>query len=447
MSIKKNNIYLIGIGGIGMSALARYFNSLGKNVAGYDKVATPLTEQLEKEGIVIHYEDDPEQIPEAFRDKGESMVIFTPAVPSDHQELKYFRSLGFRPQKRSQVLGQISKKSTCLAVAGTHGKTTTSSLLTHIFRSSGQNAAAFLGGISVNYQSNFLSGEDSDIVITEADEYDKSFLQLAPHGAIITSLEADHLDIYEDAKDFKDTFRQFHKAIVKHKVVHTDLGLKGITYGIEKAADFIGTNLRIEDHSYLFDLITPDGKLEGIKCGVPGVHNVENAVAAWALASQYGFDEQQLRHAIESFKGVKRRFEYHINSDERVYIDDYAHHPTEINAFLGSVKQLYPELSLLAIFQPHLYSRTRDFMDEFAGSLELADEVILMDIYPAREKPIPGVSSRGLLDKISIENKSLMNQEEIVSHIKKERPRLVVTIGAGDIDKLVNPIKMAILNA
>lgn len=429
-----------------MSALARYFKSIGKKVAGYDKTATPLCKTLEAEGIEIHYEDNPESIPTDYRDTSSTTVIYTPAIPADMQELKYFREHNFSMLKRAQALGMISSAHTCLAVAGTHGKTTTSALLAHLFKNAGHNISAFLGGIAVNYQSNFLAPQDSDILVAEADEYDRSFLQLKPGGAIITSVDSDHLDIYGEAQSLKDTFAEFRDSISDTAIVHINTGLKGTTYGIDPTADYSGTNVRIENHSYTFDLRLPSGEVvSDIHSGLPGRHNVENAIGAAALALNYGLTSTEVKSGIENFKGVKRRFEYHIQTENLIYIDDYAHHPAEINALISSVRELYPEKRISGIFQPHLYSRTRDFESEFIESLEKLDELVLMDIYPAREKPIPGISSSKLFSRIKLENKHHLSTSEILIHFSEHAPELILTIGAGDIDQLIQPLKMKLL--
>ena len=441
--LEKENIYLIGIGGIGMSALARYFKSIGKNVAGYDRTRTALCETLESEGISIHYEDKPDLIDKKYKDKNTTTVIYTPAIPADMAELLYFKNKGFELIKRAQALGLISATHTCLAVAGTHGKTTTSSLLAHLFKSNGVDIAAFLGGISTNYQSNFLPPGDSDILVAEADEYDRSFLQLRPAGGIITSIDSDHLDIYGNPEELTSTFSQFRNCISDLAIVHKDTGLTGTTYGINNGADYCGTNVRIENHSYVFDLNLPDGEIiDNIISGLPGRHNVENAIAAAALALNFGLNAEQVKNGIASFKGVRRRFEYHIQRDNLIYIDDYAHHPAEINALLDSVRELYPNKRISGIFQPHLYSRTRDFEEGFVQALSKLDELVLMDIYPAREKPIPGVSSSALFNKIEVQNKHHLATQEILTHFASNKPEVILTIGAGDIDRIINPLKM-----
>jgi UDP-N-acetylmuramate--alanine ligase len=343
-------------------------------------------------------------------------------------------------------LGDISKKHICLAVAGTHGKTTTSALLAHLFKSNGHSVFAFLGGISSNYNTNFIAGKADSILIAEADEYDRSFLSLSPAGGIITSIDADHLDVYGESKELENTFGQFKDRIEKIAIVHENTKLKGLTYSIEGSTSYSGRNVRIENHNYTFDLILPSGDMiENISSGLPGRHNLENAIAAAALALNFGLTSEEVSKGIASFKGVKRRFDYHIKSPELVYIDDYAHHPAEINALIGSIRELYPNKKITAIFQPHLFSRTRDFADDFAASLSEVDELILMDIFPAREKPIPGISSSMLLSKVQLENKHHFSAQEILTHVGYNKPEVIVTIGAGDIGMLVNQLKMKLL--
>lgn len=444
--LDKDNIYFIGIGGIGMSALARYFIGIGKNVAGYDRNRSSNCEMLESEGIPIHYEDKIELIDKDFRKKANTLVIYTPAIPKDQKELNYFIKREFTLLKRAKVLGEIAKNHICLAVAGTHGKTTTSSLLAHIFRNSGHQVTAFLGGIAVNYNSNFLQGKENSILVAEADEYDRSFLQLNPDGAIITSTDADHLDIYDGEEDLKNTFQTFADSVQKNLILQSEVQIKGLKYGLKGDEEFAGLNLRIENHNYVFDLKTPRGIVGNISSGLPGRHNVENAIGAAALAFSYGLNDEEIKLGISSFKGVKRRFEYHIKTEKLIYIDDYAHHPSEINALVNSVRELYPERNICGIFQPHLFSRTRDFAEEFAENLSLLDCLILMDIYPAREKPIPGINSEMLLEKSKAKEKYLLPKNEILSFLKNRKNQIVLTIGAGDIDQIINPIKMTLLN-
>ena len=441
----KHNIFLVGIGGIGMSALARYFVGMGRNVGGYDRVQNQVCRSLENAGVVIIYDDHPELIPPEFRDPASTEIIFTPAIPQDQKILSYFRTHEFRIEKRAERLGQISHTHQCLAVAGTHGKTTTSCLLAHLFHEAGMNPTAFLGGISVNYQSNFLSGNPGGIMIAEADEYDRSFLELSVDGAIITSTDSDHLDIYGDQNRLHQAFNAFAQGVKGPKLVHTNTQMQGLTYAVDQPADFTAANVRVHEHRFVFDLVSKDHLIEGISSALPGRHNVENSIAAAALALQFGLKEQQVKEGIETFRGVKRRFEYHITRDDLIFIDDYAHHPSEIKALINAVRELYPHLKITGIFQPHLYSRTRDFGDAFAEELAALDELILMEIYPARERPIPGVNSSWLLNQVNIEKKSLLNRDEILNRFSDKKPEVILSIGAGDIDTLVQPLKMALL--
>lgn len=441
----RDNYYFLGIGGIGMSALARYFKSRGAQVAGYDRYRSALCEKLEAEGMSLHYEDDPALLPEGWQAQN-STVVYTPAVPADHREMNFMREAGFELRKRASVLAEIAREHRCLAVAGTHGKTTTSALLAHLFRHSEVPITAFLGGLSTNYQSNFWAAADSEILVAEADEYDRSFLQLQAHGAVITSMEADHLDIYGAAQELEESFAQFASSVSNFLLVHENLPLPAqATYGWSAEADFAADEVRVVEQHYRFSLRHPEGKIADLRLNLPGRHNLENAVAAAALALHYGLEPEQISAGLASFKGVKRRFEFHIKSKSLSYIDDYAHHPGEINAVAQALKEFYPQVPATVIFQPHLYSRTRDFMDQFAESLSHFAEVILLELYPAREKPIPGISSAALLEKIEAPRKSLMGRQEIITRFSKEKPALVITLGAGDIDQLVNPLKMALL--
>ena len=452
MNIKAlHNVYFVGIGGIGMSAIARYFNTLGKNVAGYDKVSKPLTDQLIKEGIDIHFEDNIDNISDEYRDNVNTLVVYTPAIPSDHKELNFFRANGFIIKKRSEVLGMISREKRCLAIAGTHGKTTITTLLAHIMRQSRMGCNAFLGGISKNYHTNYLVDKESKYVVVEADEYDRSFLQLSPQKAIITAVDADHLDIYSDQDDIKDTFKSFVSRINSGGKLVLKEGLKFdlperndieiFSYSLNKKTDFRAENIRIENGLYVFDFIGVKGKIENLKLGLPGLINVENAVAAIAMATLSGVHNDEIFNSLSKFKGIKRRFDYQIYRDSFVYIDDYAHHPEELKASISSVKELFKGKKVTGIFQPHLFSRTRDFADEFAKSLELLDDIILLDIYPAREEPIPGVTSELIFNKINHKNKIQCSKNELVNILKNKSPEILMTLGAGDIDELIEPIK------
>jgi len=435
-----HNIYFVGIGGIGMSAIANYFKSNGKNVAGYDKVSTEITKSLEEIGISVHFEDSIDLIPKEFRNKENTLIIYTPAIPKNHAELNYFLENKFNVLKRSEILGEITKNSFCLAVAGTHGKTTTSTILGHIFKEADLNATSFLGGISENYNSNLILG-GNEISIVEADEFDRSFLKLAPNIACITSMDADHLDIYGDHSELQKSFKEFANKVSNTLIIRKGLPIKGKTYGLNENADFDAKNLRIEEGTYIFDVQTPTEIIQNIKINLPGKHNVLNAVAALAMANSYGVSLQVIARALLSFKGIKRRFSYKIKADNLVLIDDYAHHPTEINAIVDSVKEMYPSKKVLGIFQPHLFSRTRDFIDDFATSLSRFDELILLDIYPARELPIEGVTSGWLLRKISLEKKQISSKQNLIPAILKSDAQIIVMIGAGDIGELVDKVK------
>jgi UDP-N-acetylmuramate--alanine ligase len=443
-----NRAYFIGIGGIGMSALARYFLQKDWLVAGYDKTSTPLTRQLSKEGISIHYEDAIQEIPRDFKDIEKTMVIYTPAVPNDHSELNYFIDNQFDVFKRARAVAEIANNGYCIAVAGTHGKTTTTSLLAHILKNAGKKITAFMGGISTNYNTNLIRGNGKEVVI-EADEYDKSFLNLKPNLAILTSMDADHLDIYDGADDLKKNFKAFMALVALDgiKIVNAKLGLEGTTYTIDAntEADYSATEIRIENGTYGLRIKHNQRRTEPIWCGLPGRHNVENAVAAAAAAHQLGLKWPEIKEGIESFQGVKRRFEVHIKNKELVYIDDYAHHPKEIEALIQSVKELYPQKEITTIFQPHLFSRTRDFSNEFADALSLSDNLLLLDIYPAREKPIQGITSEWLLAKTECTSASVVNKEDLIQKVLELKPQVVLTVGAGDIDQCVEPLKSALL--
>lgn len=451
MNIDKiKRVYLLGIGGIGMSGLARYFSQLGCEVAGYDRTSTELTRTLEAEGMPIVYSDDVTLIPSSFSQVGEeTLIIFTPAIPSDLSLKAFFIEAGHELFKRSQVLGFISASRFTIAVAGTHGKTTTSTMVAHILKDSGYDCSAFLGGISTNYQNNVLFG-DNNVVVVEADEYDRSFLTLHPNIAIVTSADADHLDIYGEASKLTETFQLFLDRVVAdgQKIVKKGLPFAAdINYAREEHTDAYAENVHVRDSEFYFDYHSEDLTIKDIHLGIPGLHNVENAVAAITVAKLLGIEATKIVHALSTFAGVKRRFEYIFKSSEHIYIDDYAHHPEELRAFLTSMRKLYPNKKLTVVFQPHLFTRTRDFVDGFAEVLAFADELLLMEIYPARELPLPGVDSQWLLDKIRLENKRLVSPEEVLAIVKTEQPELIVTVGAGDIDKLVKPIKEVLTNA
>lgn len=440
-----SNIYFIGIGGIGMSAIARYYNFKGLKVSGYDKTPSELTHALEAEGIDVHYEDNTDFIP---KDVEDTLVVYTPAIPKDMGELVYVQEKGYRVIKRSRMLGEIAEGQRCMAVAGTHGKTTTSTLAAHIFQDSGEGCSAFLGGISKNYDTNLLVSRNETIV-AEADEFDRSFLQLFPEIAVITSMDADHLDIYSDISNMHDAFKAFAS-----QVSGTVIAKLGLPIGPEDtkaeilrysyndpAADFHAGNIKVDECGYFtFDLHWPGGIIEGCKVGIPGWINVENAVAASAIALTYGLAPEKVRHALGTFQGVKRRFDIHVNRPGCSYIDDYAHHPKEIAAAISSMRDIFPGRKLTAIFQPHLYTRTRDFADEFAEALSNVDKLIMLDIYPAREEPIPGVTSEIIFDNVTAPEKVIMVKEELMDYLKDEPIDTLITFGAGNIDRFIGPI-------
>lgn len=437
-----HNVYFIGIGGIGMSALARYFKANDKLVAGYDKTPTDITIALNALGIKIHFEESVESIETAFLNPKTTLIVYTPAISKNHSELHYFLSNGFNVLKRSEILGLITKNTFCLAVAGTHGKTTTTSILGHLMKECDVPLTAFLGGISENYNSNLILN-GSEVSVVEADEFDRSFLTLSPDMACITSMDADHLDIYGNADALKESFVVFSKRVKANGklFVKSGLPIKGITYGIEDDSDYTVRNIKIENGTYVFDVRTPKTVLENLKFNLPGRHNLSNALIALAMSLEYGCSHQQLAKALASYKGVKRRFTYQIKTEDLVFIDDYAHHPEEINAVYQAVREMYPNKKVLVIFQPHLFSRTRDFIDDFAKSLSQFDEVILLDIYPARELPLEGVTSKWLLDKIENKSKQLVKKTELISKIKASHAQVILTIGAGDIGEEVKQIK------
>ena len=429
-----------------MSAIARYYKFKGYEVSGYDRTPSELTRQLEQEGIAIHYEDRPDLLP---KDKEQSLIIYTPAIPKELQELSKARDEGYRLLKRSQVLGELTKGERTLAVAGTHGKTTTSSLIAHILESSGVGCNAFLGGISLNYGTNYLFNANS-LVVVEADEFDRSFLQLHPQISVITAMDADHLDIYGNLENMQQAYRDYAAQVEEGIVAKIGLPLDQkdfkahiYSYHLEdERADFHATNIRgQEDGHYVFDLVHPNGRIKDIRVGTLGRLNVENSVAAAAVCLLQGVEEKQIKEGIGTFKGVKRRLEEHLNSQKLTYIDDYAHHPAEIKAALSSIREMFPQRKLTAIFQPHLYSRTRDFAKEFAQALSLADQVVLLDIYPARELPIEGVSSELIFKDINCKEKKLLNYEELLDWLQSQELEVVVSLGAGNIDRLVQPIK------
>jgi UDP-N-acetylmuramate--alanine ligase len=447
------NFYFLGIGGIGMSALARYFNAQGKFVCGYDKTATKLTDELLSEGISIHFEDNTELIPAIIKDNSkDSIIVYTPAVPTNHSELNYFKNKEFTVKKRSEVLGLITENTSTLAVAGTHGKTTTSSLLAHIFETAKQQPTAFLGGITKNYNTNLLLNKNSEVIIVEADEYDRSFLTLSPEIAVITSIDADHLDIYGEEKYVEESYTLFAQKVRSTIILKNSFAekiktaTKKLTYSLNDInADYHAKNIEIKNGNYHYDIVTPSSVIKDISLGLAGLHNVENSIAACAIAKEKGIDETDIIAALKTFQGVKRRFDYQLKTEQIVYIDDYAHHPEELKATINSAKKMYPNKKITGIFQPHLYSRTRDFAKEFAKSLDLLDECILLDIYPARELPIEGVSSKMLLDLMTSSNKSIYSKTELIENINSKNIEVLLTMGAGDIDTLTQTLKNKLL--
>ena len=439
-----NNIYFIGIGGIGMSALARYFKITGKNVAGYDKTRTPLIKQLQDSHIDIHFREDTAAVPKPFLDSKSTLIVYTPAIPKSHAEYTFFTKHNFNIKKRAEVLGMITKGMYTLAVAGTHGKTTTTAILAHLLKESGIKVTAFLGGISENYQSNLIL-EGDEVVVVEADEFDRSFLQLVPDIVAITSMDADHLDIYGKAGALEESFIEFSKRASDHLLIRQGLPLQGLTFGIEDDSNYCIKNVTINDGTYIFDLKTPKEYIKELHLNLPGTHNLLNATTAFAMAMLFGTPTKLLAKALFSFKGVQRRFSYQLKTAKMIFIDDYAHHPAEINALHQAIREMHPNRKVLAIFQPHLFTRTRDFADEFAVSLGQFDELLLLDIYPAREIPIEGITAEWLLNKIIGTTKKLVTRKELIEEILKSDAEIVTTIGAGDIGEEVVHIREALL--
>lgn len=454
MELKKySSYYFLGIGGIGMSALARYFHQIGFKVSGYDKTPTTLTDELIKEGITVSFEDKGADIENEIEGNEKTLIVYTPAIPLEHKEFNYFKNNNYTLVKRAALLGGITKTKKTLAVAGTHGKTTTSCLLAHLLQVSPLKCSAFLGGISTNYNTNLLINPASDWVVVEADEFDRSFLHLHPYASIITSTDADHLDIYKTKQELEKAFEEYALQINEDGVaiiqneIHLKSTCKQLHYAINEtkaSIDYSASNLHYQNAVFYFDLDTPTTNWKKIAFGISGIHNVENAVAVIALGLELGLTEKTIREALATFKGVKRRFEYHINSTELVYVDDYAHHPTAINQLVVSLRLRHKGWPIIAIFQPHLFSRTSDFMDEFAKSLSQVDELYLLPIYPARELPIEGITSEALLEKVEINKKWVCQPNEITTQLTKRKNCVIVTIGAGNIDQLVSPLKEAL---
>ena len=445
MATKYKNAYFIGIGGIGMSAIARYFKFKGLNVAGYDKTESELTDTLQKEGIDVHYVDNVDFIP---KDIENTLVVYTPAIPHDLKELNYVMDNGYNVFKRSKVLGEITAGERCLAVSGTHGKTTTSTLTAHILDESGEGCSAFLGGISKNYDTNLLMSHTPTVVV-EADEFDRSFLQLHPEIAVITAMDADHLDIYGDLEHVHEAFKAFASQVngtviakLGLDITTKDTNAKILRYHYnDPKADFYARNPQPDKLGYFsFDIVWPGGVIDGVKCGTPGWVNVENSVAAAAICLTYGLKPEAIKHAIGTFQGVKRRLDIHVNTEKISYIDDYAHHPKELSTAISSMRDIFPGRKLTAIFQPHLYTRTRDFADDFAAALSKVDKLILLDIYPAREEPIPGVTSEIIFDKVTAPEKVMLHKEELMGYLEKEPVDVLITFGAGNIADFIAPI-------
>ena len=438
-----HNFYFVGIGGVGMSAIARYFASNGKKVAGYDKAPSQITLDLENLGVEIHFEDALKNIPISFLKNEKTIIVYTPAIPKNHIELNYFLDNNFTVLKRSEILGKITETTFCLAVSGTHGKTTTSSILGHLMGS--VNATSFLGGIAENYNSNLILGEDK-VSVVEADEFDRSFLKLSPNIACVTSMDADHLDIYGDSEALEESFVEFTNKVSDTLIIAKGLPLDGLTYAVNEDADYSAFNLKIERGKYIFDVQTPSSEIRNIEFHLPGQHNVMNALAAIAMADVFGVSLKNIKQSLYTFKGVKRRFSYKIKTENFVLIDDYAHHPTEISAVESAVREMYPNERVLVVFQPHLFSRTRDFIDDFASELSKFDEVLLLDIYAAREEPIEGVNSKWLLNKLTQKNKKLTQKNNLVKDIKNSSVKVVVMLGAGDIGVTINEVVDELLN-
>jgi UDP-N-acetylmuramate--alanine ligase len=458
-TIHLQGAYFIGAGGIGMSALARYFNKCGLFTAGYDKTPTPLTDQLIEEGIEIHFEDDIRLIPSHINEipQDNLLVVYTPAIPTNHSEINRFKALGYTLFKRAEVLGALTNMFKVIAVSGTHGKTSVSTMISHIFNHSGIQINAFLGGISKNYDSNLILCDkptDASFAIAEADEYDRSFLQLSPFTAVVTAIDPDHLDIYKDINDIRKTFEEFINKIDKQgnlvikeglKINKSNFPNKVYTYSQTQGSDFYPDDIETKPFESKFTVVTPFGRVEDLTIQVPGSVNIENAVAALAVSMIHGIPEDKIRNALATWKGVKRRFDYIVNTPDVVYIDDYAHHPEEIKSLLLSVRSIYKDKKITGIFQPHLFSRTRDMADDFAKSLSLLDELILLDIYPAREEPIPGITSKIIFDKVSVGNKLLVHKNELLDHISEFDKGILLTIGAGDISDMVDAVRKKVL--
>lgn len=442
-------IYLLGIGGIGMSALARYFFAAGKVVAGYDKTPTSLTSMMENDGISIHFNDDVNLIPREILDapREDVLVIYTPAVPANHAELNWFKENNYTLEKRAAVLGWITKDKFCIAVAGTHGKTSTTTITAHLLTNAGKKCTAFMGGMSINYNTNLLLNPESDTIIVEADEYDRSFLQLVPNIAIVTAMDADHLDIYGSAGEVTKAYQDFARKLVKNGSLIARSGLdietkddqEKLNYSADGEGDFVARNIRVQKGMFVYDMHTPQGIIEGIHYHIPGRHNIENSIAASAAALKFGLSKEEVKSGLESYRGVHRRMEFHIRREDVVFVDDYAHHPAELRACISALKELYPGKKITGVFQPHLYTRTRDFMEDFRDSLRLLDECLLLEIYAAREEPLEGITSEKLAEGLT--NTRVIGKDNLIEEIIKSDPEVLVTMGAGDISQMVEPIK------
>lgn len=448
--VTKEYIYFIGIGGIGMSALARYFNQIGKSVAGYDRSTTVLTKQLQKEGISITDFAEADAIPHPYRDTSKTLVVYTPAVSATNPMLVYFKEEGFECLKRAQVLGLISQGMKTIAVAGTHGKTTVSSMIAFLLKEGGVKVNGLLGGISRDFGTNLLLDPDAEVLVTEADEYDRSFLQLFPNQLVITSIDADHLDIYEDEADLRNTYNQLVAQVDVQGMLYTKpeviqvldvpAEIQSRTYSLDQKSIIQARNIRVEDGFFVFDFESERFALQNVKCGLPGLHNIENAMVAMAVAFTQGVDIAKIKSSIAKFQGVKRRFDVHLKTSSIIYIDDYAHHPEEVRMLLKSVKELYPGKKITTIFQPHLFSRTQDFGEDFARELAKSDDLILLEIYPAREEPIEGITSLWLSKMIGKEGVNVCEKHQLMNILKTKEVEVLLTVGAGDIDTMIDPI-------
>jgi len=435
-----------------MSALARYFLFEGMKVSGYDRISTSITSELEKEGAEIHYRENMDEIRKNFPDTKDILVIYTPAVPDDHSELTYFRQQGFTVCKRAEILGYLTENMSCIAIAGTHGKTTVATLIAHLLKQANIPINAFVGGISKNYNTNALISKDSEWVIVEADEFDRSFLHLYPHTIVITSCDPDHLDIYGNKEELESAFRHFASQVksggnllTKYGMtleIDIPAGVRSMTYSLNNPeADYYADGIQLINGLYHFNVNTPDGSIANQVSGLPGLINVENAIVGVVIGKLMGIDEKMIKESIASYRGVKRRFDIQIDMEDFIYIDDYAHHPKELDSFILSVREMFPGRSITGVFQPHLYSRTKDFVDGFAASLSALDHLILLDIYPARELPIPGVDSSIIFDKVNLKNKEMCSKQELLKRLENKDPEILLTMGAGDIDQFVEPIK------